>query len=129
MNSRWDGPRQDKLSVFVRLNEGQNSWSSVKRGRGVEGDSTERQMAGFTAPDQKCAGCSDCIGKSLEGFKQEISIIWFILQGDYSGYWGKKGNEGSIVQQGDQGEVRGGDGIDLDEKSREGEKLLGSGHV
>lgn len=33
------------------------------------------------------------------------------------------------MQQGDQGEVRGGDGIDLDEDSRDGEKLLGSGHV
>lgn len=46
----------------------------------MEGDESReakgaKDLVGFTHPNNKYIGCSDCSGKSLDGFKQGIYII------------------------------------------------------
>lgn len=78
MSSRWNGPRQgpaqcvqgtERRSKELELREQGEEWREMGAERPMEQD-----LVGFTDPNKKCVSCSDCNGKSLDGFKQVYII-------------------------------------------------------
>lgn len=61
--------------------------------------------------------------------REFISFDLHFIEITLAGRWIEEGQGSLIMQQGDQWEVRGDAGIDLDEKSGDEEKWLGSEYI
>lgn len=80
MSNRWDELRQEQTQCVHGIERKSKQLELSEQGEEERREERaekqiEQDLAGFTDTNKKFVGCSDCIRKSLDGFKQGIYII------------------------------------------------------